>query len=383
MFRKAIVMLAVLVLLGLPFSGVEAQGEGQPPLFCGELSEADCAILAQAQVTMAGISAAAFDVRLDLAVESSEPEIGQIALTLTGNGAMAADVALMAPFQQPAAMADLMSQAPQMLVDFLRTVNGRANLLIELPEELAAEADFPEEGLPLEMVIVGGVVYVNTESMQPAEAEGPAWVGLDLPGMYESMMATAEGEAQGEMIEEMQGLFETEAFQALVDMQNYADFVHITRLEDAEVGGQQAAVFQSVVDYEAMFTSEIFQQAFMEYMAAIAEMQGEMPEDMPADLMDMMAAFMAGMSVQSTTWVGLEDYRAYHSEMAFGFELNREALLEFEPEAAEDMPEDFSVSLVISLDLSDFDVPVKVTAPEGAQIVNPMMFMETMPEGSD
>ncbi len=380
MLRRLVFVLVVIVGISLPLSGIQAQGGGQP-VFCGTLSEADCTILVQAQAAMAGMSAAAFEARLDLAISSSDPEIGHIAVTMAGNGAMAGDMALMAAFQQPgAAMAELMSQAPQKLVEFLRTVNGRVNLLITLPKELATEAGIPQEGLPIELVVVGGVVYLNTAALMPAgEAEGPAWMGLDVPAMYESMLAMAEGEAQGEMV----AILESEAFQALVNIQNYGDFVRVTRLADVEVGGQPAAVFQTVVDYAGLFSSETFQKAFLDYMASIMEMQGESLEEMPEGFMDVMAAVMAGMSLQSTQWVDLKDYYVRHTEMTFGFELNREAILQLEPEAAEDMPEELSISLVMSIDLSDFNVPVEVTAPEDAQVFNPMMFMSSMAEGND
>lgn len=380
MLRRLVFVLVVIVGISLPLSGIQAQGGGQP-VFCGTLSEADCTILAQAQAAMAGMSAAAFEARLDLAVSSSDPEIGHIAVTVAGNGAMAADMALMAAFQQPgAAIAELMSQAPQKLVEFLRTVNGRVNILITLPKELATEAGIPQEGLPIELVVVGGVVYINTAALMPAgEAEGPAWMGLDVPAMYESMLAMAEGEAQGEMA----AILESEAFQALVNFQNYTDFVRVTRLADVEVGGQPAAVFQTVVDYAGLFSSETFQKAFLDYMASVMEMQGESLEEMPEGFMDVMAAVMAGMSLQSTQWVDLKDYYVRHTEMTFGFELNREAIQQLEPEAAEDMPEELSISLVMSIDLSDFNVPVEVTAPEDAQVFNPMMFMSSMAEGND
>ncbi|NPV68839.1 MAG: hypothetical protein HPY64_17050 [Anaerolineae bacterium] len=381
MLRRLVFVLVVIVGVSLPLSGIQAQGEGQPPVFCSTLSEADCAILEQAQAAMAGISAAAFEAGLDLVVSSSDPEIGRVAVTVAGNGAMAADMTLMAAFPQPgAAMAEFMSQAPQKLVEFLRTVNGRVNLLITLPKELATEAGIPQEGLPIELVVVGGVVYVNTAALMPAgETEGPAWIGLDVPSMYESMLSMAEGGAPGEMA----AVLESEAFQALVNFQNYVDFVRITRLADVEIGGQPAAAFQTVVDYAGLFSSETFQKAFLDYMASVMEMQGESLEEMPEGFMDVMAAIMAGMSLQSTQWVDLKDYHIRHTDMTFGFELNREAIQQLEPEAAEDMPEDLSISLSMNIDLSDFNVPVEVTAPEGAQVFNPMLFMSSMAEGND
>ncbi len=384
MFRKGILVLAVLVLgLGLPGTGVGAQGEGQPPVFCGGLSEADCAILVRAQSAMAEISSAAFDARLELNVSSSEPEVGQMALTITGNGAMAGNMALMATFQQAGAdMASLMSQAPKMLIDLLRSVNGRANLLITLPEALAAGSGIPAEGLPLELVVVGGVVYVNTSALMPAEAEGPAWIGLDLPGMYESMLAMAEGTSPAEM-PNLEDILSSEAFQALVNVENYADVVRVTRLADAEVGGQSMAVFHTVVDYQALFTGEAFQKAFMDYMAAVAEMQGESLEAMPENFMEVMVAVMSGMSLQATEWIGLTDYYIHRSELTFGYVLNREAIQQVEPKAAEDMPRELSVSLLMTLELSDFNEPVEVTAPEGAQVFNPMMAMANMPEAGN
>jgi hypothetical protein len=41
----------------------------------------------------------------------------------------------------------------------------------------------------------------------------------------------------------------------------------------------------------------------------------------------------------------------------------------------EDMPERFEITLNAEVNLSGFNEPVRVTAPEDAEVINPAMFM--------
>jgi hypothetical protein len=382
MSRKFTVLLVLLAMVALPVSSALAQGDW--PVFCGGLSEEDCAIVEQSQIAMAELSAAAFDMSMDFGFTSDDPELDSFQIGLAGTGAFSADPESMAMLQayEPGNMADMMAEAQTMLTELLQSVSGEAGIVLTLPEGVGAEAGLPDDALTLNVVMVDGVAYLDLASLMPAEAQAesgmPAWMGLDLVGMYEAIFAMAEAEGDLEGLDmDMEEIMNMDSFMALADPMLYENMVTMTRLDDVEVNGQQAAVFQVTFNYADLFTDEAYQAAFEDYMDAVMEMQGVPADEMPDNFMDMMGAVMGGMSMEMTQWIGLDDYYTYHTDMVMSFAMDFEALAEFEPEAADaDMPGNLAFDMSMVLDMSSFNEPVEVTAPEGAQVINPMMFMD-------
>ena len=390
MFRSkpVVLMLVIVALLGLPLSGVLAQGGEMPPVYCGDLSAEDCAILEQSQVAMMEVASSAVNMRADMAFSGIDEEIDGFAMSLLVDGAFAADPEIMQSFTQtpsPDALSEMLAQGLTVMVDVLRGVQGEADVQIVLPAELAAEAGIPMDTLATTLVMVDGVLYVNLESLIPAEAMGegemqmPAWIGLDLAGMYEMMAEMPMDEMGGDM-EELQELMSSEEFAGMYDYENWGEFMTITRLDDAEVDGQPMAVFNIVLDYESIFSSEAFQESFSAYMNKVMEMQGADAEELPDNFMEVMTAMMSGMSLEMNQWIGLSDFYMYHFDMAFDFTIDPETIAALEPEAAEGMSTTFSMSMQMSADSTAFNEPVEVTAPADAQVINPAMFMQMAPE---
>ncbi len=394
MFRmKPVVLLVVLMaLVSLPVSSALAQGGELPPVFCGDLSAEDCAIVEQAQVAMAGVSSSAVSIQFDMTFTGIEDAGDDFAFSILVDGAFAADPELLQSFgtsPSPEMLSEMMSQGMAVVADMLRGVEGQADIQLVLPAEMVAEMGMPLDVLSTTLLMVDGVLYVNLEAlsaMDEAEAgdmQMPAWMGIDLAGMYE-MMGEISMDEMGAEMEEFEALFASEELAALYDFEAWSDFMTITRLEDTEVEGQAMAVFNMVLDYQAMFSSAAFQEAFENYMNMIMEMQGVDGEEMPDNFMEVMTAMMSGMTIEFNEWIGLEDYYMHHMDMAFDFTTDSEAIAEIEPEAAAEMPENFSMSMRMVMDASAFNEPVVVTAPEGAQVINPMMFMmDMMPEAAE
>ncbi|GAB4571365.1 MAG: hypothetical protein Kow0077_07910 [Anaerolineae bacterium] len=381
MFRQKVwVLFLVVALIGVPVSSLQAQGGGMPNLFCQGLSEEDCAILEQAQQVMAEVTAVAMDMQLDVAVSGVEDVGDGFAMSMAMDGVAAVDpelAAMMTTMQDAQAMSEMMAQGMQLVVDMLRGVQGDVNLELSFPAEMAAEIGIPMETLATRLVMADGVLYVNLEQLVPPEmaeseeAQMPAWIGIDLAGMYEMLgeMAASEGV---EGMPDMQELFASEELAALYDFEKWGDFVQVTRLEDDEIDSQPQAVFHVVLDYGAIFGSPEFQEAFLAYMARAMELSGEDMADMPENFMDVMQVMMSGLSLEMTQWIGLEDYWQHRIEMDFAFAPDVAALVAIEPEAA-DMPEDFAISFHLLMNSAPVDGPVTVEVPEDAQVINPMM----------
>jgi hypothetical protein len=396
MFAKRLTaMLGIVMLICLPLGSALAQSD--PTAFCGDLAEADCAILIESQTAMQDVSSFGFDMNFDMAFSASEEladGMDSLALSLAGTGDVAMDTSAFEQFQttDPAEMMDqmsaLMENAPEMLVEVLRSAQADVSFQLTLPAELAAESGMPNP-LPLNLLASEGVVYLDLGSIMPASEEDaaagmPAWMGIDLAALYENTMSEMPDAEEMDM-GEMEALMENDAFTALMNPDLYANAVVITRLDDAEVDGTPVAVFETIVDYNALAENPEFQQAMADYMNAVIEMQGVSEDEMPADLGGMMATIFEGISVSTTQYIGLEDYYTYRTMMAMDMSFDAASLAEFAPEGEDtsDMTGSFSMSFSGDVSMSNFNEAVEVTVPEDAQVIDPMMFMGAQMEGME
>ncbi len=378
MLRRMVLIVVAVMLFGLPL-GVQAQG--WPTTFCGDLSEEDCALMTQSQAAMAALDSSAFEMDFAFTLSSSEPfapGVSEVVFNVQGDGAFAGEIPDMSAFQtmDPSQLGELMSQAPALFVEGLRSVTGQASLLVTLPADLVADADIPAE-LPVNLIMIGGVAYIDLASLMPTEAEGqdmPAWMGVDLAGMYEMMFEQMAGEeALAEQMEQMQAFFSSEALSGLMDSAFTADFVTVTRAADETLDGQTVAVFQTSLDYATLFSSESFQTAMQAYMQSVMDMQGVDAGEMPEGMMEAMTDLMSGLTVSVTERIGTEDFLVHQMAMAMNFDMDFAALADMVPESEMgEMPEAFSMSMAFEIALSEFNQPVEVSAPEGAQVINPM-----------
>ena len=379
MKKWMVVLLASLMIISLSVSTALAQGDGV--VFCGDLPGEDCELLTQSQAAMRDLESAAFDLSLAFSFELP-PDVDEFTATLAGSGAFALDpetLAQLASFQDMSpedfdaeTFREMMATMPQMLVSLLRNMAAKASFELILPDEVMAEREGIDE-LAWDMLMVDGVLYVNRSPLLFSGMTGgeSAWVGIDLAGMYEGVFAWMDLDEMEEMMGEMGGftdILESEFFTALYDPDYLAEFMSITRLEDAEVGGQTVAVFETTMDMQ-------------DYMNRVMEMQMEMlgeeaPEDFPALFNTLITTTMEGVTLRQVQWIGLEDRYIHHSEVHMMMDIDFEALAETLPEEADmdDAPERFSMTIDVAVDLSDFNEPVEVTAPEDAPVINPMMF---------
>ncbi|MFC1960892.1 hypothetical protein ACFLYO_09290 [Chloroflexota bacterium] len=391
MFCKMLVLLMVVVLFGTLAGNVLAQ-DVWPPVFCGDLDEADCALLEQAQTSMMALSSAAFVMEMDMALSISEPDFEGFAVAFGIEGAAGADPETLKPFMafDPAKMGEMLEQMPDAFIEMLRGIDADIVMEVAIPAELLMEAGMPEGIPPIEMLMTEGVLYVNVGALMPAEAaesmQMPPWMGIDIGAMYEGLFAMMSDEAMtGEMpdMAEIQEMLGNEAIWGLYDPELYEDFVIITRGADEALDGQAMAVFYMTLDYEGMFTSEVFQAAFADYMTFIMEMQGESMDemDMPENFMDIMAAMMSGMDLEMEQWIGLEDGYIHAFAMDMVFDMDFAAMAELMPdEDMSDAPEEFSMTMSMAMEMGDFNVPVEVvhtlilTVPPKIPLKKPLLF---------
>jgi hypothetical protein len=367
------IVMLMTILLTAP---VSAQMDA--PVFCGELAEADCTLVTQSQEAMQAVESAAYDLNLDLNVSGLGKELGvdPLVINMTADGAMAFDTEALAALESASAddIAQIMDNLPQVVADFFSAFKGTMHFEIHVPEALMT-ADMPD--LSFDLIMVDGVFYMDVAPMM--DMPEPSWMGIDVAGMYKTMLDMGMddmGDMGGMDFSSVAGL---DIFNNLNDPAYVAKYVTVTRLADAEVMGQTVAVFETVYDYGKLLSDEQFRADFDEYMAAIMEMQGITPDSLGKEY-DVMMKFIFSMfddaEFSMVEWVGLEDHYLHHGELHMSLNLNMEQLKALDPSMAySDMPDNISLSFDGTLDLSAFNEPVDVAAPEGAQVINPAMFM--------
>lgn len=356
--RKLMVVVIALLLV----SGAAFAQDTMPPVFCGDLSEADCAILTQSQTAMMSLSSAAFDLQADFTLSNVPDMPGTVAFTLVGNGAYSADPAVigamtmdMEAMQDPVAMMSA-------VVDLLRGFDFDISLTLTMPPEIVAEmgSDAPES-ITLQLRFADGLGYINFDTLAPLMGEDGAamgltgWLGLDIASLIEALL-----EQNPELFEsmEMSG-FDPGMYSQFSNPEFAEQFVTIARTDD---GSGDTATFESTVDFSAMMTSPEFQELMLQQM----EMQGQsLSEEELQQGMAMSSAMLSNSTFSTTTTIDINTGYVVTTTVNMMFDFS--AMAEAMPEAEElsDLPA-FAFNFV--LNASQFNDVAEITEPEGATV---------------
>ncbi|MBK8135987.1 MAG: hypothetical protein IPK52_09120 [Chloroflexi bacterium] len=337
--RKLLVcMLMVLALVA--FSGVAM---AQDPV-CGSLSASDCEILTQSAAAQAGLTSATFTFTLDI-------NAGGQAVPLTGDGSYAVDPAVIAAFD-PAAMTNMTDPTAMLgiLGDLIKGFDGELNV--------------NAMGMPINLLLVDGVGFINFEPFAPflagAPVEIPAgWAGLDLVGALD-MLAPMLGSME---MPDVQTQVDPNAQAAI--MEAVVKYVTISRAADEN--GQ--AVFVTSVDFGALFQDE----AFLGFVMAQAMPGQELTEEMMAQVGPMLQGLGGGFTFSATQKVDLSTFFA--TSIGFEFNLNGAALSAVAGETVQD------VSVAGAFNFADFNAAPALSAPAGAPVATIMDLMGLMGGG--
>lgn len=345
--------------------------------FCGNLSEADCNLLAESQEVSAGLHSGAtqFDMSFSISNIPDAP-FSTLGFNLNGSGVYAIDPVLMQMMlsmqDDPTALFSSPDAFNEWLVSFIKGVSGDFNLTLNLPAELTGMMSSEDMTVPQTLSIglrmVDGKGYVNLADIAAAAPDAgipPGWVGIDLAAFMEQAM-------QQSGVSGMEAM-SSEAFQAYMknfqDPTLFANFMTIERVEDTVVAGQPAAVFHYTFDYSAFFQSEAFQEMMRAQMALTAEMSGgEFDADMQAEMdeaMSMMGPMLKDINLEVRQTIGLEDKYIHITEMHMDWDMTNFMAM-VEPDSTGPAP-NFVFDMTITS--SDFNVTPVITAPEDAMLI--------------
>jgi hypothetical protein len=354
MLRK--IALAILLVAWLSLgNSVLAQGNST---FCGSLSSADCTLLNHSGQTMAKVEAVAFhvDVRMDLGGINtlfSAP----ISFRLVGDGTYRINGEQIAKLNADAQKGK--TKFPELIEGVFRNLGFDANLIIELPEAVTSTLStrrqhFPER-LPLEIRMVDGFAYVNTDKLAallPDVRGVNGWYGLDIAGYYREFFRREPNFN----FTPLPGDATSGALQTLEK-----DFMEVARLENGELAGQQLAVFQTTFDMGKLLRNPLFREALK---AGIRQGMGGSALGMESRL-DAVTQLFETVTLNWSESVGLQDNYLHHFDLHFGWQPDASAARNL------DMSELALWKLLfdVNLDLGRFNDVPEVTAPKGATII--------------
>ncbi len=317
----------VLILLLASFSTALAQ----EALFCGDLEEADCALLTTAAVNLQSVSSyqASAIYSVDLAGIPGLPDtsvaVGVDGAFSYGESAQSAMSAL-AGLQTQEDLTNVMVESPEAIVDFYNGWSFDMEISASLGEALAGvlSADtgyaIPAE-LSVPLVLQEGVLYVDVTEIAPlldGMQDLTGWIGFEFGPVLaaaaeQGLLADAAAQVDAEALSSGDAAT-AGALAGVALLSNpgaFEPFMSIERAEDIDLDGTEAAVFVTTLDIASLISSP----EFVELVKSLAA-SGVLGEGAPsaADIDQALAmvgmmgpVLFQGLTAESVTAVGLEE----------------------------------------------------------------------------
>ncbi len=357
--KKRLVSLAIILILLVGLAPAQAQ-EGDNYLVCGNLPEADCAILLASAMASDDVTSADMSFTMDLTLSGiaavaamfgaspDEAPAGDISFTVDGGGPFMLDTAAV----------------PPMKGSFEFTFSG-------------TDGSSREEG-SIGVVILDGIIYVRDENGQ--------WEGMTFEDLLESDPATAsmlEGLLGGEPSELPEGALNpqdlmggntAELLEAaglgpeVLDLVKTPGFITVTRLNDIEMMGQKMYVFETRLDTTPLFNSPDF-QAFLNQALTAATSEDEDMAGMA--MMVPMLLSSTTINLTATQMIGAADMIQHGLTVNLVATLDLGTMMAASGGQSQGQPQMPPLVLDVNVEilLDKVNQPFTITAPAGATMV--------------
>lgn len=327
----AVSLLITLMMIFGMVMPVAAQ-DGEMPVNCNGLSDADCAILTEATTAMQGqmlhsitVPSASVDVSLEAGSES-------IMINGSGSGRMVIDEAVIAMFSDVfSSMATMdMTSMQDFDLDAVIAMYEQldADMIVQAMEGLGMAASLenlsiqaPGEAMSLnaDIVFKDMGLYLHTSAPNGADA----WFGEELEitmemkdeinAALEEMIASLQSAEMSEM-EDMMGQMEgvMDLFMPLAELAN--SYVTVTRGEDVELFGQTNYAFTTSFDLNGFLADQTLPGLLMAILEdpmlaqlSEEEMGLEINESQIQFVLMTVGMILGETNISTTQWIGADD----------------------------------------------------------------------------
>ncbi|MEL6268431.1 MAG: hypothetical protein AAFR22_01345 [Chloroflexota bacterium] len=389
--RKSILLILSLVLL-LSFSSVASAQSGDFE-FCGDLSAEDCDLYYSFFEEHTPIASGGFDMVIDGAVTADGTTFDA---TINVDGAFVYNLDEYNDYLTTIEDLTLLDISVDLLLAWLEAGVDAfdGELFIEVTPPAMFAFMLPVETVDLDLWLVDGVGYVDLTPLGLL-AEDPTIAGIYGVDALQAMRDAMGMVTLGQIFDEMDGddmdggdfdfddfnFEDNEGFQqfqnqlesqeAFQDADVLGEFITFTRMEDSEVDGVAVAVFQTEVDFAALFASE----------AVLEAIEANIPEEDMEDvdietLIPALQESIAGSTFVVTESYGLGDGILYASALEANIIVDPAPFMAMEAGmsdmgTADAMIEEEPIQVEVSIDLIRFDINAleEVTVPADATIL--------------
>ncbi len=300
------------------------------------------------------------------------------------------------------ALADLYANPTELantLSTLLTGTSAEMTMMATFSEELAAlfTADpamaFPQNVI-LNLVLYQGILYVDLSTLEPLMGEQAmpmtGWVGVELaPLVTQSITQTTTTPAgtTGAFAGTTINLGAGPLFPQLTAADpagTLTNFLNIERMEDAAVGVEDVAVFETTVNWDAFVESPYFEQLVANMLYQQAATTGTVPTQAEIDQFVTLGrmfgpAVLEGIAISLTEQVGLETDYLLSTELVLDWDLSDLANLStMAGGAALDVEEDSQFYISIVTTNSGLNETVDIDAPANAFVVPAAMLNQMM-----
>lgn len=374
-FMRMFLLVGMMVLIA---SGV-VSAQTTPPVFCGDLSEADCTLLKDAQAATLTLESSSFTLDMNFSI-SGIPDMGADSMTfkLTGSGAMTSDSGLVSHMSaiKPEEIASDPMAIFSLLKDVIPAVGADLQFGLTLPKEVLAQMSSDTklpETLTLSLKLVDGNIYVNVEELAayiPNMNGAKGWMGINLPDLLTAVMKQPEFASSMSEMGNMSAMgMNTDMLAQFTDPETLGTFMSIERVDDSEIDGQAVAVYEMTLDYAALMASPIMQEMMVQQQKA---MGNQMSDAEMKEMMSMLEMMGKGITLTMQQYIDLETKYQHGMDMQMRFDMTSMMSSMGGSSSAEMQP---MIALDMSMRQSDFNAVEPITAPEGALVLPVETFM--------
>ena len=348
MRTKILVLLTVLALLLGTVTPALAQDTtgSEPPVFCGNLSKEDCAVLQKSHDVMKQVAQNTALTSLDVTLNGIPGLPAEtINTTLTSNMTSVADPAAMAATQKLNGLTQeetlqMLADDPQPIIDLVSGWDFDMSLDVTVTPELAALISaqsglkVPDQ-LAIQTKLVDGVLYWDLSEVAafvPTIVAG--WVGFPLRDVVDEMVKQGAFE---QALQAMQaqgtagaGGATIAGFGSAQFVKQYAEtfqkYMTIESGDVVDVDGQPAATYNTTMDLAAFLSSPDFQQIVVDLAKQGAfESTGLTAADIEQNvqMLGMMGPMLfTGMTATAKQTIGLDDLYQYEYESEVAWDMS-------------------------------------------------------------